>query len=320
MDNKKFEFDFVRLVWIDYGGVRRCRAVPRGRLASIMETGVGIPYPIIFLPSHAAARLSSDPVGQPSGEARLIPDLSTLQALPWSPGESMVLVHFHREAETAGAPTAGPWDCCPRTVLDHALQKLKEEAGVSLMSGFETEFILFHAPPPDGTGVPIPIDQTGNSETAAFDTASPVLQQMCAALEEMGQQVEQVHAEGGPGQFEIVTRYSPAMAAADAMLVCKEVISSVARRNGMVASFLPKIWAETFGTGSHVHLSLVDALTGNLPCVTTPDHMAYLHWARPLLRACCATFLPSCHLPLRIPTPTTAFCLPSRLEHSDAGD
>jgi glutamine synthetase len=236
------QFEFVRLTWIDYAGVRRCRVVPRSRLESIKETGVGYAYACLFVPAHADAPPTSDPAGQATGESRLIPDMATLQPLPWSPGESMVLVNMHREADTPGMPTAGPWDCCPRTVLAHALQQLEEEAGVSLMAGFECEFTLFQAPAPGATSLPVPIDQTVYCETAAFDTASPVLQQICAALEEMGQSVEQVHAEAAPGQYEIATRYSPALDAADALVFRKEAICSVARRNGMAASFLPKIW------------------------------------------------------------------------------
>lgn len=175
----------------------------------------------------------------------------------------MVLVHFHREADTTGSPTAGPWECCPRTVLAHALRQLEEEAGVSLMAGFEVEFNLFQAPQPGATGLPAPIENTVYCETGAFDTASTVLQQICAVLEELGQQVEQVHAESGPGQYEIATRYSPALEAADALVFRKETICSVARRNGMAASFLPKIWADQAGSGCHVHLSLVDAVTGD---------------------------------------------------------
>ena len=66
-----------------------------------------------------------------------------------------------------------------------------------------------------------------------------------------------MHPESGPGQFEIVTLHEPAMQAADSLIYRKETISAVARRHSLVASFMPKPFADQAGSGTHCHVSLL---------------------------------------------------------------
>lgn len=250
------KFEFVRLIWIDYAGIRRCSVVPRTRLDAIAKTGVGLGCACLFLPSWGDSPPSSDPAGQATGECRLIPDLTTLKQLPWLPSESMALVHMHRE------DTGEPWDCCPRTALAKALEGMEEEYGITLVADFECEFTLFDTSEPVPLDeLPLPIESSVYCQTSAFEAASPVLQQICLSLEDLGQSVEQVHAESAPGQFEIVTAFGPALEAADKFVYRKESISAVAHRHGMTASFLPKIDINQAGNGCHIHFSFVDVVT-----------------------------------------------------------
>ena len=254
-------FEFVRLVWVDYAGIRRCRVVPRKRFEEIKEFGIGFASACLFLPCWGDCPPSTDPAGQATGECRLIADVSTLKQLPWQPQacESMALIHMHSET------TGDPWDCCPRTVLAHALQLLEEEVGVVLMAAFEFEFTLLHkkSTTNGSSSFPAPIDTDVYCQTSAFDAASPVLQEICSSLEQLGQTVEQVHPESAPGQFEIVTAHCRALQAADDCVFCKEAICGVARKHGLTASFFPKLFKDQAGTGMHCHLSFVDAVTAD---------------------------------------------------------
>ena len=83
-----------------------------------------------------------------------------------------------------------------------------------------------------------------------------VLDDMCAALSSMGLRVEQLHPESAPGQFELALAHGPAMAAADGVLLAKEAVAAVAAKHGLVASFLPKLFAAAAGNGMHAHFSL----------------------------------------------------------------
>lgn len=50
----------------------------------------------------------------------------------------------------------------------------------------------------------------------------------------------QVHAETGKGQYEVVLGYTEASTAIISLIYEREVIKSVARQHGMMATFVPK--------------------------------------------------------------------------------
>ena len=117
--------------------------------------------------------------------------------------------------------------------------------------GFETEFVLLD----DKTREPI--ETSVYCQTSGFDMAGEVLREITQSLTAIGQTVLHLHGESAPGQFEIVTDHSDdVLEQADAFVYRKEVIQMVARRHGMLASFLPKIWSTQAGNASHVHFSL----------------------------------------------------------------
>lgn len=50
----------------------------------------------------------------------------------------------------------------------------------------------------------------------------------------------QLHAESGNGQFEIVLGHTICTRAADNLIFAREVIRAVARKHGLLATFVPK--------------------------------------------------------------------------------
>ncbi|KAF3520871.1 hypothetical protein DY000_02061231 [Brassica cretica] len=64
------------------------------------------------------------------------------------------------------------------------------------------------------------------------------------------------HAESGKGQFEVSLGHTIAFHAADNLVYTREVIRSVARKHGLLATFVPKYDLCDIGSGSHVHISL----------------------------------------------------------------
>ena len=113
-----------------------------------------------------------------------MPDLATLRMLPWNPTHGMA------HAVLCTSP-AQPWACCPRTALRRALALLLKETGLGLQVGFEVEFTLLHKPEPSlagGMQALRPVDAAVYCQTTAYDAVSPVLDEMCAALEAMAHQ------------------------------------------------------------------------------------------------------------------------------------
>lgn len=62
--------------------------------------------------------------------------------------------------------------------------------------------------------------------------------------------------EDGNGQFEQNFRYADALTTADRVITARYLISVLAERRGMTATFMPKPFTDRTGSGMHLHLSL----------------------------------------------------------------
>jgi glutamine synthetase len=90
-------------------------------------------------------------------------------------------------------------------------------------------------------------------------TAAAVIDEMVAALEAQGIQVEQYYPELGHGQQELSIGHAPALEAADRQVFYRETVRGVAYRHGLYASLAPKPFVDQAGNGGHIHWSLWDA-------------------------------------------------------------
>lgn len=238
----------VRLLWVDGSGQRRCRVVPKDRFETSSRThGVGLAKCCMALCSYIDA--PAEGCGfTPAGEIRLMPDMRTLQGLPWSPNEELALVDMHLEPGT-------PWECCPRSTLKRLSDILQTEFGLVMKAGFESEFYILK--PSSETNIKwVALDSTTYCSSTSFDGASGLLLEITNTLRSMGVTIEQLHAEGGGGQFELALQYSPCLKAADDVVLLRETVKALIQRHGLLATFLPKYFKNDHGSGSHVHLSL----------------------------------------------------------------
>jgi glutamine synthetase len=102
----------------------------------------------------------------------------------------------------------------------------------------------------------VPHDFAGYCDIAPMDKGENVRREICLTLEEMGISPESSHHEQGPGQNEVDFKYSDALSAADNLVTFKSVVKTIAARNGLHASFMPKPLAEKSGSGMHINISL----------------------------------------------------------------
>ena len=82
------------------------------------------------------------------------------------------------------------------------------------------------------------------------------------AVEAMDIDLEGVLTEFSPGQMEINLGYGPALVAADAAQVVKEMTREVAARRGYRATYMGRPDAASVGSGLHVNMSLVPVSGG----------------------------------------------------------
>ena len=71
--------------------------------------------------------------------------------------------------------------------------------------------------------------------------------------------------EDGNGQFEQNFQFADALTTADRVVTLRYLLSMIAAERGMVATFMPKPFADRTGSGLHLHLSLTSGGTPVFP-------------------------------------------------------
>uniref|UniRef100_A0A8I7BGC8 GS catalytic domain-containing protein n=1 Tax=Hordeum vulgare subsp. vulgare TaxID=112509 RepID=A0A8I7BGC8_HORVV len=247
---KKDDVILVRMVWNDASGQHRCRALPAERFYGIARNkGVGLGIAAVGFTSFRDAPAAGTNLTCAGEEIRLVADMSTLLRIPWSRNEEMVMADM-----ITGSGEASEY--CPRNALRKVIKVLLDEFNVTVMAGFENEFYLLRKSFSEGHEQWVPYDNSSYCSTSAFDGASSILKEAYSCLKAAEIVVEQMHAEGGNGQFEIALKYVLCTLAADNQIYAREIIKSVARKHGVIATFLPKPDLNELGSGCHVHLSL----------------------------------------------------------------
>lgn len=234
---------YVRFVWCDNAGLIRAKAVHVASLEDYLQgAGVGIAAAQQALPVMYDALAPGSGL-TPAGEVHMRADWDTFTPLPYAPGHARVFTDIYEGDR--------PWAHCPRSFLRRMIAQAQRR-GWQIMAAFENEFYLLR-PTSEGWA---PADGTVFAQTAALDALAPVLEEITAALEAQGILPEMLYAESGPGQFEMPIRYADALRAADNQIAFRETVRAVARRHGLIASFVPKIFPDKAGSGAHLHFSL----------------------------------------------------------------
>jgi len=102
-----------------------------------------------------------------------------------------------------------------------------------------------------------PRHKEGYFPVPPMDHFQDLRSEMIITMEQMGIEIEVQHHEvGTAGQAEIDMRFDTLLTMADKLMLYKYVVKSVARANGLTATFMPKPLYGDNGSGMHVHSSL----------------------------------------------------------------
>lgn len=236
---KENDVKFIRLAFCDPFGTHKNVSIMPDELESAFENGVYF---------DASAIKGFGDVTK--SDLRLFPDASTLTILPWRPNPGRV-VRFYCDIKN---PDGTAFESDSRMILKRVIKRC-EDMGYICKIGAECEFYLFKT---DENGEPTydTLDNGGYFDISPLDKGENIRREICLCLEEMGLKPETSHHEQGPGQNEINFQFSDALESADNILTFKSVVKSIAERNGLYASFMPKPLLDNCGSGLHINLSL----------------------------------------------------------------
>mgnify|MGYP001007972370 CR=1 FL=1 len=174
-------------------------------------------------------------------DAFLVPDADTFRWLPWREGAGHVIAdvadhhgHLH--------PTA------PRTVLRRAIDRLAA-LGYRAEVGIEIELYLL-----DTDRTPLSRDIHCYSLQKANEL-EPVSSAIIGGLDGFVD-LEGGNTEYGPAQLEVNVHHADALTAADEGVRLKYAVRELARRQGVIATFMAKPFNGVSGSSMHLHVSL----------------------------------------------------------------
>ena len=246
---------FIRLQFTDIQGVVKDVEIPVTQIEKALDTGISFDGSSV----EGFVRINES-------DMILKPDVSSFAILPWNK-EKGVVARIICDVYT---PDGKPFEGDPRYVLKKVL-KQAEEMGFTLNVGPELEFFLFEVE--NGKATTIPHDFGRYFEFAPADLAEDIRRDIVLKLTDLGFDIEASHHEVAFGQHEIDFKYGDALTTADNVMTFRYVTRTIAKLNGLHATFMPKpIFGES-GSGMHVNLSLSKIDTGENVFYDPEDEM-----------------------------------------------
>lgn len=233
------DFDYYLAQFVDIHGRPKAKLVPARHKEMIFGAGAGFA-------GFAIAGMGMGPHGQ---EFMAIGDRDAIRPVPWMPSTASVTC----EGYVGGKPH--PLDS--RVIAKKALAAFQETTGLEFFSGLEPEFFLLKKN--DAGSYEVATDSE-SLDKPCYDfrhlsSVSSFLMELRAALAGADIDVYQIDHEDANGQFEMNFTYADGLRTADNLTYFKMAAQAIAKKHGMLCSFMPKPFAERSGSGLHMHMS-----------------------------------------------------------------
>jgi glutamine synthetase len=266
--------DVVRISFPDQHGLLRGKTVVASDAAKLVRSGVSITSSLLakdtsnktVLPIWSAGGAFGLAAFEGAGDVVMLADPASFRILPWARKTGWMIADIHTGD---GKPVA----LSTRHALDRALERLRG-MGYDYLAGLEVEFHVFKAVErdiePDWSGQPgappeVKLLTTGYQYLSElrFDQLEPVLEIIRREVVALGLPVRSFECEYGPSQCEFTFQAMGGMAAADTMVLFRNAVKQICRRNGLHATFMcrPGI-PNVMSSGWHLHQSLISRASG----------------------------------------------------------
>jgi len=257
----------VDLLLPDMNGLLRGKRITGDILEKVYRDGVCLPMSLIAT-DITGNTVEETGLGYDIGDEDRIcrPVPGTLRPVPWQE-RPMAQLLLQMEDGQGGLFAANP-----REVLKRVLARFAER-GLTPVVAVELEFYLLDARlGPDGRPQPAINPRTGQRNRTTqvyymedlndYQAFTDAVSEACR-LQDIP--ADTAVAEYAPGQFEINLHHRrDALRACDDGILLKRAIKAVAERQGMMASFMAKPFADQAGNGAHIHVSVLDEAGNNI--------------------------------------------------------
>jgi len=248
----------VRFEQPDLHGTSRTKIVPIDAARGYAKSGLNMYGGTAVLDTRSdvvGGSLYNEEVGY--GDQLLFPDADTAALVPWANATGKVIC----DGQWADGK---PLEATPRAVYRRVLEKA-QSMGYVPVTGFEYEFYLLDGETREQLFHGYHIFNVVRNEWVP--TIERILDEMAGA----GIDIITANCEYAGSQWEINFTPGRGIAAPDKAFTFKNGIKQIAHQDGLLATFMSKPFAEEAGNGCHIHMSLVDAETGE-NIMADPDH------------------------------------------------
>lgn len=295
--------DSIDLLISDLNGVLRGKRIGRGNLEKAYSNGINLPASVFAL-DILGNTIEETGLGLSSGDGDRVcyPLPGTLMPSSWlrQGRQAQLLMSMHEADDSA-------FFADPRHVLSRLLNRLHDRGLVPVVA-VEMEFYLIDRQR-DALGMVQPPCSPATGERASqsqlysineLDEYADFLEAIQQAARIQGLPLDTTLKECAPGQFEInLLHVDDVLVACDSAVLLKRLIKGVALNHGFEATFMAKPYGREAGSGTHVHISLLDAAGHNVFAAPDGDPLGTpllkqaIAGLLELMPACMALFAPN---------------------------
>ncbi len=268
----------LEVISVDIGGHFFGKRYPIAKLESFSKEGLAFPrsmfvYSTVGEPLTGILYGNDD--GDPDAHFFLIPGSLCLNDWGSQPRAQMMATSYSDDEPTYFEP---------RNVLKKALEAYAGYKWQPIVA-FELEFYLFDQERDDQELIKIvPNPKTGRPDSPRVLSSTRIsdFEQVIDDIikSSNAQEIETgaISAEMGAGQFEInFNHHVDVLRAADEACLFKRTVIEVAKKHGIMASFMAKPLLQQPGNGLHMHISVVDSNGDNIFADSNKPHQRLLN-------------------------------------------
>ncbi len=240
-ESKRRGIDFYFAQFVDMYARPSAKLVPAANLDDLVSDGAGFA-------GFAAGELGQEPSDP---DIAAMPDLRSFTPVPWEPTVARFACDIHVDGEE--------WSFDPRTILRRQLEKARQK-GFDFRIGLELEYFLVRRREDGSIEV---ADSYDTLEKPCYDLSGltrhyDFLTTVSRYVNDLGWGNYANDHEDANGQFEQNFTYADALTSCDRAIFFRYMVHTLAEKQGMIATFMPKPFTHLTGNGCHFHMSLWD--------------------------------------------------------------
>jgi glutamine synthetase len=231
--------------YVDIHGAPKAKVVPLSHLSGM---------------AHGSERYTGyalDGLGQAPNDDEItsLPDLNHIIQLPWEPKVAWLPADNMFQGK--------PYPLNTRVALKNVLERAGE-LGFGFNLGIECEIYVLRQGADGALSVPNPDDRLVKPcyDVRCFLDNFTWLDKVASCINDLGWDLHSFDHEDANGQYEFDFSYADALTMCDRFIFFRYMAKHYAREQGLLATMMPKPFADKTGTGAHFNMSLYDLKNG----------------------------------------------------------